>query len=107
MHCNFCSENEAIPDIGLFGFYHVVCPICGAQGPPCDTETEAVEAWNKCGEKTRAAYIKLARLVIACIRWGPEDYDDPKGETGWVSAKTFDEFEAECKRLASTPESEW
>ncbi len=29
------------------GFWSVQCPSCDAAGPLCDTETEAVAAWNR------------------------------------------------------------
>lgn len=29
------------------GFDHVICYICGTQGPGADTNEEAAEAWNR------------------------------------------------------------
>lgn len=44
--CPFCG-GEADVDIGNFGGMVCYCKQCFSQGKQCNTEEEAIEAWNR------------------------------------------------------------
>lgn len=43
--CPFCG-GEADVDVGNFGGMICYCKTCFAQGKQCETEAEAIRAWN-------------------------------------------------------------
>lgn len=43
--CPFCG-GEADVDVGNFGGMVCYCKQCFSQGRQCETETEAIRAWN-------------------------------------------------------------
>jgi hypothetical protein len=52
--CPFCGDfdgevgSTACPNIAKGGFKKAVyCNACFGEGPPCDTEDEAIAAWNQ------------------------------------------------------------
>ncbi len=46
--CLFCKEKKEISPCRYCGdYWKVDCLICGASGPKCKTETEAIERWNR------------------------------------------------------------
>jgi hypothetical protein len=66
--------------------WYVACADCGAAGPPADTETEALEAWNelvevldvwtlaRAGDQSAAA---LVRSVVVPTSAQTDDCDHP------------------------------
>ena len=50
-NCPFCGEiDDAEPGkfwIGEYEYYAVRCQNCGALGPDCMDEEQAIEAWNE------------------------------------------------------------
>jgi hypothetical protein len=50
--CPFCGEEDADVDCDFNDemVYFIVC-VCGAMSMNCDTEEEAIIAWNKVSEK--------------------------------------------------------
>jgi Lar family restriction alleviation protein len=42
--CPFCGE--PVLDIETHQDYYILCQACGARGPLCCTEDEAVQRWN-------------------------------------------------------------
>ena len=44
--CPFCETEDCLYT-GMYEDHHVViCGGCGAEGPTCESEEEAVELWN-------------------------------------------------------------
>ena len=55
--CPFCNGDDVVVDFaiikeGIFGEneYRVICNGCGALGPPCRREIDAIEYWSDRGE---------------------------------------------------------
>lgn len=46
LNCPFCG-GKADVDVGNFGGMVCYCEICFSQGKQCETEAEAIEAWNR------------------------------------------------------------
>lgn len=44
--CPFCG-GETYIDNDTNDIFVIVCDECYSEGTPCDTEAEAIEAWNK------------------------------------------------------------
>ena len=49
--CYFCGEHvsvfgEGTTDDGSEKTYSVYCPVCGAQGPSCESRFKAIARWN-------------------------------------------------------------
>lgn len=87
-NCLFCGS-EHIQAVGVVydnEVWFVACHSCEGEGPECDTEQEAIEAWNKPGnrikelEEALAVVQQTVREVRAAQRRGPSWYT--KGAKG-------------------------
>lgn len=45
--CPFCGGKAAFRSGAASGEIWIVCAKCWSEGPTCDTEVEAIVAWNK------------------------------------------------------------
>lgn len=44
--CPFCGSEEVIMEDG-YGLFYVRCADCGASASYCETDEEAISAWNE------------------------------------------------------------
>lgn len=68
-NCPFCEDGNSSPEIQ----HHidddltrwVICPKCSSEGPELPTEQEAIEAWNKPGNKIKRLEGELYAAHVA------------------------------------------
>jgi len=83
MPCPFCHSSE----VSLVHYLWVECAGCGADGPVCDTISEAVEAWNR-ATAPLAPMTSQQELLEVCEEVLPEllatreafEPDEPDGD---------------------------
>lgn len=71
-HCPYCNGSGRIVSVSGFKSdrYRVVCDSCGASTRECETEQEAVSAWDMRaagGLASRKGYLKTSRKSLSVV----------------------------------------
>lgn len=98
--CPFCGS-EQIAIVPQAEWWAIICKACGSGSGTCDTEAEAITAWNTRTSAEAASAARVEALVEA-LRWYADTFCEGFGEcVGDTCGKWRDDQCSGCKAHAT------
>ena len=76
--CPFCGHSSIVPKALEPRMHYCWCHECGAQGPFCETDAEAIEAWNRRADSVSEAAPAQVHAMCAYLLASENGFDCTK-----------------------------